>query len=113
MEKTMDQETTNEGMFKNIAMTFSLEGTTEDIQSIIQKKMNYSIKILKELNGIIGSLSSSKDSSFKKSILNDSKVSNFIIDAYDDYKVIIGCTNTLLYELMKKKNYITKEIITK
>jgi hypothetical protein len=75
--------------------------------------MNYSIKILKELNSIIGSLSSSRDSSFKKSILNDSKISNFIIDAYDDYKVIVGCTNTVLYELMKKKNFITKEISPK
>ena len=108
-EKSPNEEVHNEKLFKNIAMTFSTESTVSDIHETIQRKMNYSIKVLKELNGIIGSLALSKDASFKKSMLKDSKLSNFITDAYEDYKTIVGCTNTMLYELMKKKQYISQE----
>lgn len=109
----MNQEDINENMFKNMAMTFSLEGTTEDIQDILQKKINYNVRILKELGNIIGALSSSKDKAFKNHILKESQISDFIKEAYGEYKVVSGCTNLILQELLQRKNIITKELITK
>lgn len=109
----MDREDLNENLFKNMAMTFSLEGTTGDIQDIIQKKINYNIRALKELSSIIGSLASSKDKSFKNSILKDAQISEFIKEVFCEYKVISGCTNLILQELMQRKDFLNKKLITK
>jgi hypothetical protein len=101
-----NEDKKNEQIFKNMAMTFSVEGVTKDIQEILLKKMNYHTRILKELNGIINALSMSKDKSFKKNLLKESKMSQFIIDVCEEYKIITGCTNLILNTLMKKKRYL-------
>jgi hypothetical protein len=100
--KQPDEEK-NEQIFKNMAMTFSIEGITKDIQGILQKKMNYNIRVLRELSDIIKSISASRNNSIKKSLLEGAKLSNFITDVYEDFKVISGTTNIILSELLKKK----------
>lgn len=101
-----NEDKKNEQIFKNMAMTFSVEGVTKDIQEILLKKMNYHTRVLKEVNGIINALSVSKDHSFKKSLLKESEVSKFIKEVYEEYKIITGCTNMILNTLMKKKMYL-------
>jgi hypothetical protein len=101
-----NEDKKNEQIFKNMAMTFSVEGVTKDIQEILLKKMNYHTRVLKELNGIINALSVSKNQSFKKSLLKESKISQLITDVCEEYKIITGCTNMILNTLMKKKMYL-------
>lgn len=104
-----ENETKNEQMFSNMAMTFSLEGVTKDIQEILQKKMNYHIKALKEVNGIVNSISSSKDVKVRRMLLNDPKIINLLEVVLDDFKVISASTNVILQELMAKKEFLVDQ----
>jgi bacterioferritin (cytochrome b1) len=99
----LPDEEKNEQIFKNMAMTFSIEGITKDIQEILQKKMNYNTRVLRELSDIINSITDSKDNSIKRALLEKAKISAFITDIYEDFKVISGTTNIILSELLKKK----------
>ena len=101
-----EDETKNEQLFTNMAMTFSLEGVTKDIQEILQKKMNYHIKALKEVNGIISSISSSKDIRVRRMLLKDPKIRSLLDVALEDFKVITASTNVILQELMQKKQFL-------
>lgn len=106
-------EEKSEQIFKNMAMTFSIEGITKDIQEVLQKKMNYNTRVLREISEIISALSASKNNSMKKALLREAKLSNFIIDVYEDFKVIAGTTNIMLSELLKKKKFIDADGVQK
>jgi len=99
----------NEQVFKNMAMTFSAEGITKDIQEILIKKMNYHVRILKELNGIINSLAMSKDKSVVNHLLGKGNLTEFIAGAYKEYELISGSTNIVLSELLKNKKFIIND----
>jgi hypothetical protein len=99
----------NEQTFHNMAMTFSLEGVTKDIQDILQRKMNFHVKALKELSGIVASIASCSDISIRKKLINDSDISELIQVTVNDYKVIVGSSTLLLQELLRKKDFIINE----
>jgi hypothetical protein len=105
-------ENKNEQLFTNMAMTFSLEGVTKDIQEILQRKMNYHVKALKEISGIIGAIASSKDLKVRRKLIDEkSDISNLLRVTLDDYKIIVGSTTLMLKDLLKKKQFINDEIL--
>lgn len=107
----MESNKKNEQTFTNMAMTFSMEGVTKDVQEIIQKKMNFHIKALKEIGEIINSIASSKDMRIRKKLIEESDISSLVHITVEDYKVIVGSTTLVLQELLKKKQFITDEIV--
>ena len=105
-----EEEKKNEQQFTNMAITFSLEGVTKDIQDILQKKMSYHIRALKEVSGIINSVASSKDCRVRRMLLKDSNIKSLLDVTLSDYKIITASTNIILQELMKKKQFLFDQV---
>jgi hypothetical protein len=102
-----EAEEQGERIFKNMAMTFSMESTTKDIQEILQKKMNYNIRALKELGSILQCVSSSRKKSFGRLLTKNSSLSQFMDTVFEDSVVIVDSLNVTLQDLLKKRSLIS------
>lgn len=92
----------HEYLLKNTAMTFSLEGASKDLRSIIHKKISYNKACLIEMTKIIQALSGSPSKELRNTLLKKTDMFHQMFDhVFTEMRIIDNVLNITIEQSLQ------------